>query len=145
MYQVKAIHKITGKELSPVFKIKEKLDKYLDKHLVKSFDNYELLENTNKMKTRELETISKYALSRMEIGKKCLGLFIGLIHKRMYPDEQREELLRNATVIRCIQHFQFGKLTEAKELIQTIEADDYLFFQEDLDDVLFYIDQKVGI
>jgi hypothetical protein len=145
MFKIKAISKITEQELSPSFESQEKLDAYLTKHLGRSFDTYELLENTDEMKVKKLDELSSYALSRMELGKKCLGLFIGLIHKRMYPDEQREELLRNATVIRCIQHFQFGKLTEAKELIQTIEADDYLFFQEDLDDVVFYIDQKTGI
>jgi hypothetical protein len=118
---------------------------WLNKHLGKTFDTYEVIEENDDFKVRELEVIYKYALERMELGKKCLGLFIGLIHKRMYPDEQREELLRNATVLKCIQHFQFGKLTEVKELIQTIEADDYLFFQEDLDDVIFYIDQKTGV
>jgi len=145
MYQVKAVSKITGKELLPSFDSRSQLDKYLEKHLGRTFDTYELLENTDKQKILELDRLSQIALSRMKLGKVCLGLFIGLIHKRMYPLEQREELLRNATVLKCIQHFQFGKLTEAKELIETIEADDYLFFQEDLDTMVFYIENKSGV
>lgn len=90
-------------------------------------------------KKKALKKVAKFRKFK-NFGQDVELFFTALVNERDLTQEQKDSIQEDSDVLKIKNHLNFGRVGKAKKLIKSKQTDDVLFFKDDLDAVLSFIE-----
>lgn len=94
---------------------------------------------------KSVEDIIEEQLIYKEFGQKVQLYFAGLMQQRNFSQAKKDAVQQDVNILNIMNQLNFGRIAKSRTLLNNLEVDENIIYQEDLDKIIIMMDEFLAL